>query len=148
MKYSEAGQGRIFVIRLEDGEIVHEVLERFARDQGVKAASLVIIGGADRESRLVVGPREARSSMPVDPIEHVLDNVHEVVGTGTIFPDEDGNPSLHMHMASGRDDSTFTGCIRLGVRVWKVMEAVLFELVDTTAARLLDPETGLKLLEP
>lgn len=29
MKYSEAKQGRIFVIRLEDGDIVHEELERF-----------------------------------------------------------------------------------------------------------------------
>lgn len=30
MKYSEARPGRIFVLRLEDGEIVHEVIERFA----------------------------------------------------------------------------------------------------------------------
>jgi predicted DNA-binding protein with PD1-like motif len=30
MKYSEAKPGRIFVIRLEDGEIVHEVIEAFA----------------------------------------------------------------------------------------------------------------------
>ncbi|NIT59971.1 MAG: DUF296 domain-containing protein, partial [Aliifodinibius sp.] len=31
MKYSEAKQGRIFVIRLEDGDIVHDEIERFAR---------------------------------------------------------------------------------------------------------------------
>lgn len=35
MKYSEAKQGRIFVIRLEDGDIVHEELERFAREQSM-----------------------------------------------------------------------------------------------------------------
>jgi hypothetical protein len=28
------------------------------------------------------------------------------------------------------------------------MEAVLLELVDTTASRALDPETGFKLLQP
>ncbi len=26
MKYSEAKQGRVFVIRLEDGDVVHEVI--------------------------------------------------------------------------------------------------------------------------
>ncbi len=31
MKYSEAKQGRVFVIRLEDGDIVHEELEMFAK---------------------------------------------------------------------------------------------------------------------
>ncbi|MBA3036272.1 MAG: DUF296 domain-containing protein, partial [Desulfobacterium sp.] len=30
MKYSEAKQGRIFVVRLEDGETVHEEIEKFA----------------------------------------------------------------------------------------------------------------------
>jgi len=28
MQYSEVKQGRIFVLRLEDGEIVHEEIER------------------------------------------------------------------------------------------------------------------------
>jgi len=31
MKYSEAKQGHIFVIRLEDGDIIHEAVENFAR---------------------------------------------------------------------------------------------------------------------
>ena len=32
MKYAEARAGRIFVIRLEDGDIVHEAIEKFARE--------------------------------------------------------------------------------------------------------------------
>ena len=32
MKYSQARQGRTFVIRLEDGDIVHEKIEQFARE--------------------------------------------------------------------------------------------------------------------
>ena len=47
MKYSQAKQRRIFVIRLEDGDIVHEEIEKFARNQSIKAAALIIIGGAD-----------------------------------------------------------------------------------------------------
>jgi hypothetical protein len=51
-------------------------------------------------------------------------------------------------MACGRNASTVTGCIRTGVKVWHVMEAILFELIDTTGVRLLDPLLGFKLLVP
>ena len=29
MKYSEAKQGRVFIIRLEDGDVLHESIEAF-----------------------------------------------------------------------------------------------------------------------
>ena len=147
MKYSQAEQGRVFVIRLEDGDIIHEELERFAREKSITAAALIIIGGADKGSTLIVGPEEGRAE-PVVPMEHVLDNVREVAGTGTLFPDENGEPLLHMHMACGRNESTVTGCIRRGVKVWQLMEVVLFELVDSTAVRRLDDAIGFPLLEP
>ena len=147
MKYSEAKQGRIFVIRLEDGDIVHDEIERFAREKSIRAAGLIIVGGADQESKFVVGPEEGRAT-PVVPMEHVLDEVHEIAGVGTLFPDDEGNPLLHMHMACGRKSSTITGCIREGVRVWHVMEVILFELADTTGIRTHDSETGFKLLQP
>lgn len=147
MKYSQAKQGRIFVIRLEDGEILHEEIEGFAQKQGVQAAALIVVGGADAGSRLVVGPAQARAK-PVQPLEHIIDNVHEIVGAGTLFPDEKGTPILHMHIAGGRKDATVTGCVRKGVKVWHVMEVILWELLDTSAARLLDAETGFELLNP
>ena len=147
MKYSEAKQGRIFVIRLEDGDIVHDEIERFAREKSIRAAGLIIVGGADQESKFVVGPEEGRAT-PVVPMEHVLDEVYEIAGVGTLFPDDEGNPVLHMHMACGRKSSTITGCIREGVRVRHVMELILFELADTTGIRTHDSETGFKLLQP
>ncbi len=147
MKFSEARQGRTFVIRLEDGDLVHETIEQFAVDHGINAASLIILGGADRGSTLVTGPEQGRSKAIV-PMTRVLDNVHEVTGTGTIFPDEKGAPILHMHMACGRGLSTITGCIRNGVRVWQVMEVILQELVDSTGIRKKDAATGFDLLIP
>lgn len=147
MKHSQAQLGRIFVIRLEDGDIVHEEIERFAREKSIEAASLIVLGGADQESTLVVGPEHGRTTPPV-PMEHVLDNVHEVAGVGTLFLDDEGNPVLHMHIACGRTSFTITGCVRRGVKVWQVMEIVLFELVNTTAVRRLDPKTGFALLRP
>jgi predicted DNA-binding protein with PD1-like motif len=147
MKYSQAKQGRIFVIRLEDGDIIHEEIERFAREKSIRAGALIILGGADEGSKLVVGPEHGRKN-PIVPMEYILDNVNETAGAGTIFPDEKGNPALHMHIACGRESSTVTGCIRKGVKAWHVLEVILFELVDTTASRALDSVTGFELLKP
>ena len=147
MKYSEAKLGRAFVIRLENGDVVHESIEQFAKEHAIKAASLIVLGGADKESQLLVGPEEGRS-IKIIPITEYLDNVHEVTGTGTLFPDEEGQPVLHMHMACGRNKKTITGCIRNGIKTWHIMEIILFELVATTASRKRDPQTGFKLLQP
>jgi predicted DNA-binding protein with PD1-like motif len=147
MRYEEARTGRVFILRLEDGEIVHEVIEAFAREHQIRAASLIIIGGADDGSTLVVGPQEDRL-IPVKPMIHILAQAHEVAGTGTLFPDDEGTPILHMHLACGRREETITGCIRTGVKVWRVMEAILFELLDTRAVRRQEPPTDFKLLQP
>ena len=147
MKYSQAKQGRVFVIRLEDGDVLHEVLEAFAQEHSITAASLIVLGGADDGSKLVVGPEEDRTS-PIVPTETSLQNVHEVAGVGTLFPGPDGKPSLHMHIACGRKEKTVTGCVRAGVRVWHVMEVILTELLDCTARRQVEAATGFALLQP
>ena len=147
MKYCQAVQGRIFILRLEDGEILHETIEAFARAQLIQSAALIVLGGADTGSRLVVGPESGRAETII-AMTHALGNVHEVSGTGTLFPDAAGNPVLHMHMACGRNGNTVTGCVRAGVRIWHVMEVVLFELTGNDARRLRDPATGFDLLAP
>ncbi len=147
MKYSEAKQGRVFIIRLEDGEVLHEVIERFAAEHKIKAAFLIAVGGAGKGSKLVVGPEDG-DERPVSPMVHVLNNVYEIAGTGTLFPDEEGGPILHMHLACGRKEETVTGCVRTGVKIWQVGEVILVELTDTEATRKVDPETGFKLLDP
>ena len=147
MKFGQARAGRVFVIRLEDGDVIHETLERFARDQDIRAASLIILGGADAGSRLIVGPRDGRAKS-IDPMQHVLPDVHEIAGTGTIFPDENGRPVLHMHIAAGRDQTAVAGCARAGVKTWLVAEVILWELLDTAAVRRRDSATGFELLDP
>jgi predicted DNA-binding protein with PD1-like motif len=147
MTYSEAKQGRVFVIRLENGEVFHEELERFAKEQDIKAASLIILGGAESGSMLTVGPEE-NSPTDIAPMTHVLQNVHEVCGVGTIFPDEEGNPIFHCHIACGRRTSAVVGCARTGINTWLVMEVILYELLDSTAIRKLEPDSGFHLLRP
>jgi len=148
MKFSEAKQGRVFIIRLEDGDIVHECIERFAIEKGIRCAALTMHGGADKGSILVTGPRESRGAPPIEPKTSILSDAHEVVGTGTLFPDKNGTPILHVHLACGRGDETITGCIRTGVKTWHVMEVTLFELLDCTARRLPDEASGFELMMP
>ncbi len=147
MKYSKAEAGRVFVIRLEDGEVIHEEIEKLAREEAIRAGSMIMVGGADEGSKLVVGPVNGRATS-ISPMEHKLENVHEVLGAGTLFPDQQGEPLLHMHIACGRQDSTVTGCVRRGVKAWQVLELILYELVNTNAARVPDPELGFALLDP
>ena len=147
MKYSQAKQGRVFIIRLEHGDVVHETIEKFAVEHGIRAAALVAVGGADTGSELIVGP-EKGDALPPNPMAKMLGEVHEIAGTGTLFPDEEGNPVLHMHMACGRNESTITGCVRKGVKTWHIIEIILFELTETAATRQLDPGLDFKLLQP
>ncbi len=147
MKYCTARQGRTFIIRLEDGEILHECVEKFALDQNIRAAWLIAVGGADAGSRMVVGPKQGRSD-PIEPQLWELDDAHEVAGVGTLFPGEDGKPLLHMHMAAGRGGKAVTGCVRIGVRTWHVLEVIMVELLDHQSVRELDPKLGFKLLVP
>jgi len=146
MRYAEARLGRVLVVRLEDGDVVHECIEAAAREAGVSRAAVLLLGGADGGSRVVVGPEDGRADHIV-PMERVLHDVHEMAGVGTIFPDAAGQPVLHLHAAFGRDAQVAAGCIRRGVTTWVVGEAVIIELADSDASRRTDAATGFELLD-
>jgi predicted DNA-binding protein with PD1-like motif len=135
----------VVVIRLEDGDVVHECIEHVAAVEGIDRGYVLLVGGADKGSAVVVGPEDGRAE-PVVPMERVLQAVYEVAGVGTVFPDESGRPVLHLHAAFGRDDRTVAGCIRRGVKTWIVIEAVLVEIVGNEAVRRPDPASGFELL--
>lgn len=141
--------GRVFVIRLEQGEVVHTAIETFAREHSVGAGAVISLGGADRGSRLVTGPEEGDVLKPGMPLfSNILNGAHESSGVGTIFPDAAGNPVLHLHITCGRDRSATMGCARNGVVVWQYMEIIVIEIAGTDARRLLDKTTGFTLLNP
>ncbi len=146
MKYSEGRLGRVFVLRLEDGEILNDILEEFAREHGLSRALASYVGGVTGDSRVVVGP-DAEREDAVIPLIHTLGGIQEAFAVGTIFPDETGRPMLHMHAASGREGGATVGCTRVGMKTWLVGEVVLVEILGTQAVRKTDPATGFDLLE-
>ena len=145
MKASEGKIGRVFVIRLEDGDIVPACLERFAEEKGISVGHVILIGSIGG-GEVVVGPRHSEERPP-QPMLLPVDGAHEVAGVGVLAPGEDGKPVLHIHAALGRSGQTMTGCLRPGVTTWLVGEAIIYEITDTSAKRLPDEETGFNLLE-
>ncbi len=144
MKATEGEIGRVFVLRLEDGDIIPDCIERFAQEKGISVASVVLNGGMGG-GQLVVGPMDG-AERPVKPMHYPLEGVHEVAAVGVVAPGPDGRPSLHLHGAFGRSGSTLCGCFRPGVQTWVVGEAVLQEFTNVAAERILNEEMGFPLL--
>ena len=145
MKATEGRLRRVFVIRLEDGDVLPECIERFAEEKGISAGQAVLVGGI-RGGEIVVGPRRSEENPP-DPMLLPVDGAHEVVGVGVIAPGEDGKPILHIHAALGRSGQTMTGCLRPGVTTWLVGEVILYEILGADVLRIRDKESGFALLE-
>jgi uncharacterized protein len=145
MRYTEGRMGRVFMLRLEDGERLNETLEAFARQQHLGHALAFYLGGSASGSKVVVGPDTERPEAVV-PLLHELIGPQEVLAVGTLVPDETGAPVLHMHAGAGREGQATVGCTRAGVDVWLVGEVVLLEIVGAAAVRALDQATGFELL--
>ncbi len=146
MHFTEAKIGRIFVLRLSDGDHLPDVVENFATEKKVDSAFCFLIGGAKEDSRVVVGPDDGDAVVPKAMITRLLD-VHEICGVGTIFVDQEGKPRLHMHASFGRNSNSITGCVRMGVDVWRIGEVIVIELTGAKAKRVKDAATGFEFLE-
>ena len=147
MRSAQLEPGRVFVLRLEDGEILHEVVESFCESNGIAYATVTATGGVDASSYFTVGPR-APVGDTIEPLTHTLSEPCELTGTGTVFPDADGNPIMHMHGSVGRDGKSVTGCFRRRMVAWVVLEVVIQELVGSGPVReVSDPRIESKLLE-
>ncbi len=145
MKVAEGTMGRVFVLRLEHGERLPDCVEQFARERGVSRAFCALVGGVDSGGQIVTGPIDGKAMPPV-PVLTALAGVQEVAAVGTLFPDEAGQPKLHMHGAFGHGGQALVGCIRPGMDVWTIGEFVLIELLGLDLARKRDPATGFELL--
>ena len=146
MKACEGQIGRVFVIRLEDGDTVPECIERFAEENGVSVGQAILVGGIG-SGDVVVGPRSSKE-MPPEPMLLTIDGAHEVVGVGVLAPGQNGRPTLHIHAALGRLGQTMTGCLRQGVTTWLVGEVILYEILGADVVRTQDKQSGFELLEP
>ena len=146
MKSCQGQLGRVFIIRLEDGDVLPHCIELFAEENGISVGHVILVGGIGG-GEVVVGPRRS-DERPPEPMLLPVDGAHEVAGVGVLALGDDGKPHLHIHAALGRSGKTTTGCLRPGVTTWLVGEVILYEIVGAKVTRVKDAESGFTLLEP
>lgn len=145
MKATEGKLGRVFVIRLEDGDKIPDCIESFAEDNGISCGHVIMVGGVG-SGQVVSGPRYS-DRMPPDAMLLPVDGAHEVMGVGVLAPKENGQPILHIHGALGRSGQTLMGCLRPGVNTWLIGEVIIYEITGIKATRVMDKKSGFDLLE-
>ena len=146
MQYSVGRMGRVFALRLEHGDRLPDIIEEFAGQHGIVRGAVFLLGGAADKSRLIVGP-EGTAGDQIIPMLHELCGIHEILGMGTLFPSEAGQPVLHLHAAAGRAGNASVGCTRAGVEVWLVGEVIIIEFEGLQGSRRIDPRSGFELLQ-
>ncbi|MDD1688716.1 MAG: DNA-binding protein [Methanoregula sp.] len=131
MQYTEGQLGRVFVVRIDDGEDMLISLHQFIKDKSIQAGSIVFLG-ALMNGRMVTGPEEP----VIPPVPHfvMFEGGWEVFGVGTIYPGE-GGPHIHYHASVGRSGHALTGCLREKAITYLIIEAVILEFTGLSARR-------------
>ena len=141
MQYTEGQIGRIFVVRIDDGEDMLISLRQFISDKSIQAGTILFLG-ALMNGRMVTGPEDP----VIPPVPHfvLFEGGWEVFGVGTIYPGE-GGPHIHYHASVGRSGHALTGCLREKAITYLIVEAVIMEFNGLSARREFDKRTQVHL---
>jgi uncharacterized protein len=141
MQYTEGQIGRVFVVRIDDGEDMLISLRQFITDKSIQAGTILFLG-ALMNGRLVTGPEDP----VIPPVPHfvLFEGGWEVFGVGTIYPSE-GGPHIHYHASVGRSGHALTGCLREKAITYLIVEAVIMEFNGLSARREFDKKTQVHL---
>ena len=126
-----------FTKRLKNGQDLKKEIEKFAKENNIKAGCVLsIVGGLSKT--VLKTPRK-----PGEVSQHVLEKAVEIVsGTGTVS--KDGH---HIHISvTDKDGVTLGGHLDYGCVVRVTVELVILSFSDMSYTREDDPETGFKEL--
>jgi hypothetical protein len=141
MQYTEGQLGRVFIVRIDDGEDMLFSLRQFILDKGIHAGSILFLG-ALMSGRMVTGPEEP--VIPPTPHFVMFEGGWEVFGLGTIYMGETG-PHIHYHASVGRSGHALTGCLREKATTYLIVEAVIQEFTGLSARREFDKKMQVHL---
>ena len=99
MQYSEGRLGRVFVVRIDDGEDFLAVMHEFLRMKSVRTGTILFLG-ALRQGRMVTGPEEA--ILPPDPHFVMFEGGWEMVGMALSARGKTVLQSTTMHRSAGQ----------------------------------------------
>jgi predicted DNA-binding protein with PD1-like motif len=133
--------GKTFVVVCDKGDDPVAVLESFAHEKSVSAASFTAIGAFSDVTLGYFDPDVMQyREVPVDEQVEVLSMIGDIASN-------QGEPAVHAHVVVGRCDATTRGGHLLGAHVWPTLE-IMLTLTPTPLRKLSDPATGLALIDP
>jgi hypothetical protein len=139
-KLINEGPERTFALVLDAGDEVIGVLQRFAKDHGLKASRVSAIGAFETAQLGFFDiDRQDYHRIPVDTQVEVLSLSGDIA--------LDGNePKLHLHAVLGRRDGSTVGGHLLEGKVRPTLEVLLTESPGYLR-RVRDPRFGLALID-
>jgi uncharacterized protein len=138
MEYQAGSSGRVFYIRLDDGDDVHRCIRDLVVREQVSCAWFQVFGGL-KGAGVVTGPKEP--VMPPEPVWTTVTDAREILGVGSVFR-EGEEPLIHLHAAMGHHGETLTGCVRRDTTVYLVVEVLLMEVTGINVTRPWSAERG------
>ncbi|OQX06735.1 MAG: DNA-binding protein [Desulfobulbaceae bacterium A2] len=142
MDYRSGNLGRVFLLRLDDGDDLHACLRELIAREKIESGWFQVFGGL-RRAEVVTGPREPVA--PPEPVWHTMDEAREILGLGSVYSEGD-EPRIHLHAAMGHHGDTLTACVRKDAQVYLVLEVLFYELTGFTVIRPWNPEWGFNRL--
>jgi predicted DNA-binding protein with PD1-like motif len=126
---------KVYALRLTPGQDLREELEKFARDNNLRAAFIMTAAGSVNQAALRLANKSEAT---------VFTGKHEIVSlTGTL-----GADGAHLHAAfSDGTGRTVGGHLVVGCPVYTTAEIVIGEAVDLEFTRAQDAQTGYKELK-
>lgn len=119
------------MVRFDHEDDVLVELKSLVKQENIRAGWFQLIGGIGK-GEIVTGP--LRPTVPPVPVWHELDTANEIIAAGSIAWCEK-EPALHVHGAAGNSEITKVGCLRKQLKVYMLVEAVIFEFDDMQVCR-------------
>ncbi len=132
--------GTSWVLRLETGEDLFEVLSSFADREGVRAGTVPFGIGMFREASF--GYWDGTRYQP-----HDIDRPHEVVALHGTIARADGRPSIHLHSAVAGPDHRLIGGHLLRAKVGALLELAVETIPGRAFGRPMVESVGLRMLD-
>jgi len=133
-------EGTRWMLRLDDGQDLFEVLASFASREGVRAGTVVF--GIGMLRRATFGYWDGTQYVP-----HEVTVPHEVVALHGTIAQVDGAPSLHLHCAAAGPDHRIVGGHLLRATVGMLQEVLVETFPGRAFGRPMVESFGLKMLD-
>ena len=142
--FKACDSGRRFILKINQGEDIHERLRAFASEADVKNGIIISAVGSvyDVEFRGI----KSGAKLPLTPARtstHMQAGPLELLSlTGNIFPDEKNETDVHMHITVSKSSGEVLGGHLYGAKVFASCEVQVSEIIVTGVERHLSKSAG------